>query len=326
MVARRFSKRFLLTESSLSEIQDDMPKGEGRSRFSILRRRWVWIPLAVFSASCLLGLWLPYRVAVVQAFFWLGGSRVQVPAEYRALDAPELIPVATMSGYPSKSDLLVLQDGESAQAIPLSRLAWHMVLNDHVGDRPLVVTLCGITEAALAYQASCRGQTLTFQPARVARNNLVIRDRETKSDWQQFTGQAIAGPLSGCQLERVAMHRLPMEQFAQRFPQGKILKPTGDDRDTSTPNQSCPVMSHFANEPFLLQTPSRQDLRLPRKQRILGWFDSAGHAHARRVDCPSTDVDPTRRVDTFWFAWSEFFPDTLLDRSCTLGPLGVLER
>jgi hypothetical protein len=66
----------------------------------ILRRRWIWIPLAVFAASCLLGLWLPYRVAVVQAFYWMGGSRVQVPSEYRGLDRPPFVPVAWQAGQP----------------------------------------------------------------------------------------------------------------------------------------------------------------------------------------------------------------------------------
>jgi hypothetical protein len=120
---------------------------------------------------------------------------------------------------------------------------------------------------------------------------------------------------------------LSFADFAKRFPRGETLPPRGDDQDTTTPNQTCPVMSHFGRETFLLQRPGREDQRLPRKQRIVGWFDSTGRAHARPAPaCPDDVPPPPGPVATYWFAWSEFFPDTVIDEACVSGPLGALER
>jgi len=64
-------------------------------------RKALLLTLVAFAISCLLYLWLPYRVAVVQFFFWLGGSRLLIPAEYAALDAPKYVPVERVPQYHS---------------------------------------------------------------------------------------------------------------------------------------------------------------------------------------------------------------------------------
>ncbi len=77
-----------------------------RNAVKAMKRRWsksrkaLLLTLIAFAVSCVLYLWLPYRVAVVQLFFKLGGSRVMIPAEYRPLDSPRYLPVAQVSAYP----------------------------------------------------------------------------------------------------------------------------------------------------------------------------------------------------------------------------------
>jgi len=272
------------------------------------------IAVGVFAASCVLYLWLPYRVAVVRLFFSLGGSRLLIPAEYRPLDTPRYVPVAGMGGYSPDMEVLGLDFNGQSRAIPVKRIAWHLVANEDVGGQPVVVTLCTVTDAALAYRAISANQTLRFAPARLARNNLVMRDSETGSTWQQFTGQAIEGPLAGTQLERIPLERMSLDQWRRRHPAGIILEPSGDDRDCCAPNDTCPVMSYFPSEPFLLERPSHEDPRLPRKQRVLGTLSVAGEAVAvaQRRPTDGTEQPGGSLLRCYWFAWVEFHPDTRL--------------
>jgi hypothetical protein len=173
-----------------------------------------------------------------------------------------------------------------------------------------------VADAALAFRAKCGSQALRFAPARLARNNMVFRDRQTGSAWQQFTGQALDGPLAGARLERLPLERCRLEDWRRRHPAGVIIEPLGDYRDRSAPNDTCPVMSYFSTEPFLLQTPEREDGRLPRKQQIVGTSLSDG----RWVACPF--VERTGRPEQtgvklrcYWFAWIEFYPQTQLVES-----------
>ena len=51
------------------------------------------------------------------------------------------------------------------------------------------------------YAATIEALHLTFQVFGVWRKNLVMRDHQTGTIWQHATGEAIDGPLKGCQLE-----------------------------------------------------------------------------------------------------------------------------
>ena len=271
----------------------------------------------VLAALGLLYLWLPYRVAVVQLYFWLGGSRLTIAAEYKPLDAPSYVPVARADAYPADAEVLSLELNGEARAIPCKRLAWHLVLNDQIGNEPVVVTFCTVSDAAIAYRATCGGKVLRFTPARLDRNNLVLRDLQTGSSWQQFTGKATDGPLAGAELVRVPLARVRLADWRRLHPAGVILAPLGSDRDRSAPNDTCPVMSFFASRPFLLQAATHEDARLPRKQRVVGMATTSGDAVAW-CGGPTADPDDHEsglQIPCYWFAWSEFHPDTRLAAS-----------
>jgi hypothetical protein len=283
-------------------------------------RRWstsrkaLLLTLIAFAVSCVLYLWLPYRVAVVQLFFKLGGSRVMIPAEYAPLDAPRYVPVAGVSAYPAGIEVLGLELNGEAKAIPVKRIAWHLVVNDQIGGRSVVIALCTVTDAALAYRATVGRQRLEFAPARLARNNLVMRDRQTGSCWQQFTGQATEGPLAGTVLTRVPVVRMSLENWRQRYPAGVILEPAGSDRDCCAPNDTCPVMSYFPSRPFLLQRPSQEDSRLPRKRMVTGLVFTGRDAVAvaGRLPTDFRAAPGCSVIPCYWFAWVEFHSQTKL--------------
>ncbi len=73
------------------------------------------------------------------------------------------------------------------------------------------------------------GQKLEFGTTGLLRfSNLVMYDRQTESWWQEFTGEAVVGELTGKKLELLPMNIVSWEEFKVSFPDGKVLsKDTG---------------------------------------------------------------------------------------------------
>lgn len=113
-----------------------------------------------------------------------------------------------------------------ARAYPLRVLIWHEIVNDTVGGRPVVVTYCPLCNAALVFARSVDGRTLDFgTTGKLRHSDLVMYDRQTESWWQQFTGEAIVGAMTGRQLELIPARLESFALFRQRFPDGKVLVP-----------------------------------------------------------------------------------------------------
>jgi hypothetical protein len=249
-------------------------------RFSGKRkRRALTVTVMLIMTSNLLYFWLPYRVAAVQLFMKLGGSRVFIGVEYSALNDPRYVPAP-------ESPVLPQMPRSSAsnttyrRAIPVKRLAWNMIINDRFGEDPVVVALCTITDAAMAYRATYQGRALHFRPIGLARNNLVLRDEETQSSWQQFTRAAIAGPLAGGQLQRIPIERLPWkpgsvgtrpEPFSSRSMAGRTPPPR------TTRVRSCRI---FPAKPFCCKPRARKTPACPGSKWL--WNGSAGRRNRRQ--------------------------------------------
>jgi hypothetical protein len=70
------------------------------------------------------------------------------------------------------------------------------------------------------------GRVLDFGTTGKLRNSdLVMYDRQTESWWQQFTGEAIVGAMTGRHLRLIPSRLESFDRFRQRFPQGKVLIP-----------------------------------------------------------------------------------------------------
>ena len=60
-------------------------------------------------------------------------------------------------------------------------------------------------------------------------SDLVMYDRQTESWWQQFTGEAIVGELTGSELKLVPASLQSHEQFAAEHPNGQVLIPANPE-------------------------------------------------------------------------------------------------
>jgi len=86
------------------------------------------------------------------------------------------------------------------KAYSLSTLAKDRVVNDVIGDVPLVIVFDGNTESGAVFRRDAAGKTITF---RAGSNPLELVDIESGSTWDGMIGRATSGPLSGTVLEQV---------------------------------------------------------------------------------------------------------------------------
>jgi hypothetical protein len=73
------------------------------------------------------------------------------------------------------------------------------------------------------------GLVLTFHLAGINNQNFLMRDEETGTFWQQISGRAIAGPLTGSQLPSVHSDELTFALWRAEAPGGTVLKASPPD-------------------------------------------------------------------------------------------------
>lgn len=69
--------------------------------------------------------------------------------------------------------------------------------------------------------------TLTFHLAGINNQNFLMRDEETGTYWQQISGRAISGPLTGRALRLIHCDELNFALWKTEQPQGMVLKDVG---------------------------------------------------------------------------------------------------
>ena len=186
-----------------------------------------------------------------------------------ALKDPQFVSVSEADTWlkPAEPVILVEVQGD-AKAYPIQILIWHEIANDTVGGEPLVVTFCPLCNTAIAFKRTVNGKVLDFgTTGRLRYSNLIMYDRQTETWWQQATGEAIAGELTGTQLEFYPATIISWQDFKTSFPEGKVLsRETGYLRDYG----ENPYVGYddVNNPPFLYEGPPTPN-QLPPVARVL---------------------------------------------------------
>ncbi|NJN44361.1 MAG: DUF3179 domain-containing protein [Anaerolineae bacterium] len=85
------------------------------------------------------------------------------------------------------------------RAYPLRILDWHEMANDIVGGVPVSLAYCTLCGAGVAFDGRApNGETYTFGSSGfLFRSNKLMYDRQTRTLWNQLTGEPVLGPLVG---------------------------------------------------------------------------------------------------------------------------------
>ena len=116
-----------------------------------------------------------------------------------ALTNPAVVPAEIADTFLVPEDLVlgVVINGE-ARAYPHGVLWWHEIINDVLGGRPILVTLCPLTGSGIVSDPVLTGQLHNFGVSGLLfNNNLIMFDRGTDSLWSQMRLDSICGDLAG---------------------------------------------------------------------------------------------------------------------------------
>ena len=184
------------------------------------------------------------------------------------IDEPKFIAADEAAAYlGDRKPVVALEVNGEAKAYPIEILVWHEIVNDTIGGVPVTVTFCPLCNTAIAFDRRLDGTTYDFGVSGNLRySDLVMYDRQTESWWQQITGRAIVGELTGKKLTAIPAAMVSFADFRSTHPKGQVLS-----RDTGflKPYGRNPYLGYddISRSPFLFF--EEVDGRLPAMERVV---------------------------------------------------------
>jgi hypothetical protein len=185
-----------------------------------------------------------------------------------SIDDPQFVSPEEASEWLADNEpVIAFEMNGDARAYPLQILIWHEIVNDTIGDVPVIVTFCPLCNSAITFDRRLGEQVYEFGTSGLLRNSdLVMYDRTSESLWQQLTGEAIVGDLVGEQLTFLPSAIVSFADFRQAYPEGIVLsRDTGHVRSYG----QNPYVGYdtIGQSPFLYN--GEEDPRLPAMERVV---------------------------------------------------------
>jgi hypothetical protein len=254
-----------------------------------------------------------------------------------ALDDPGLTDAAGGDWYLDGRYVFgVIVNGE-ARAYPKNLMEVHEMVNDTLGGRRIGVAYCTLCGSAQAYFTDTRAEPLELRTSGLLnRSNKVMFDFSTRSAFDTFTGVAVSGPLQdeGFSLEMATVVTATWGEWKSAHPETTIV---AEDGGIGRTYPLDPLGSRDFNGPIF--PVGAVDPRLPVHFQVLGVAPPDGAEIAFPVEAAKVALGAGRSVElggvrvvtdgsglraetldgeplvthqAFWFAWSQFNPDTLV--------------
>jgi hypothetical protein len=134
--------------------------------------------------------------------------------------------MGTFDGFQSPRNMgLAVFVRLKGKLFPFDELKKQPVVNDRFNGRALLVFYAEAIGTAAAWERELNGRTLTFALAgdKDRAGRALLLDRETGSRWRWLTGEAVAGPLKGTRLRRVAYNPIVSFRFHDFFPGAPVF-------------------------------------------------------------------------------------------------------
>ena len=253
-----------------------------------------------------------------------------------ALTDPKTKPASESDWLDDTDRVILIEINQQRYGVPLNILDWHEIVNTTVGGEPIAVTYCPLCDSATVFSRRITPAGGDGEPIVLAfgvsgalyNSNVLMYDRTHKGLWSQLGMVAVSGPLAGTSLDMLPVQVVEFEQINATWPQTPIVSPdTGHDR----PYGRSAYASYFSDDQLMVPVREHGDA-LPAKTLGIGialegeaWFVPADAIGDQGVtittDKASIEVrsNPagveltrapatTRCAQTFYYAWSAFYP------------------
>lgn len=263
-----------------------------------------------------------------------------------ALDEPAVTSADDGAWYPDDAIVFGVVVNDQARAYPKNIMEVHEMVNDTLGGRDLAIpycTLCGSAQAYLIDEVPAdlvdeHGRPVLRTSGLLLRSNKMMFDRSSRSLVDTFTGRATSGPLAeaGIVFDQVSVVTSTWAEWRAAHPETTIVAEDGGIGRSYEPD---PLRGRDDNGPIF--PIGEVDPRLPVQEPVLGLITDDGRPVAVHVGAavevmaggqgrltiegfeirldgsgiravaPDVEADPGGH-QAFWFAWSQFHPDTLV--------------
>lgn len=178
----------------------------------------------------------------------------------------------TSAWLPDEQPVIAIEVNGDARAYPLILLNNHEIANTEQGGIPILVTFCPLCYTPVVYDRRVGGEAYHFGVTGLLRNSaLIMWDHETQSFWQQFTGQAIIGEMTGQRLTEIPSIVVSWGEFKTAYPDGQALA----NPDSVNLMDDISYTGYDTNGDPVLFT-GMVDNRLPSMERVLGYHGPSG--------------------------------------------------
>lgn len=257
-----------------------------------------------------------------------------------ALDDPPLVPAAKGDWYPDDRLVFGVVSGDEAVALPKNIMEVHEMVNMTIAGKRVAIPYCTLCGSAHAYLTEFVPHGVSRPVLRtsglLSRSNKVMYDLNTKSVFDTFTGRALSGPMHDAKvvLEQTTVVTSTWGDWKLAHPDTRIVAEDGGVGHTYSLD---PLGGRDDDGPIFPTGPV--DPRLPVLAQVLGVITPSGEALAFPVEQSRAALSEGRRVaigrievvadggglraragvetelathQAFWFAWSQFHPDTVV--------------
>ncbi|MEE2636431.1 MAG: DUF3179 domain-containing (seleno)protein, partial [Acidobacteriota bacterium] len=254
-----------------------------------------------------------------------------------ALDEPTVTDADGGAWYPDDALVFGIVVGDHARAYPKHIMEVHEMVNDTLGGRRLAIPYCTLCLSAQAYftDTVAEFQPLLRTSGLLSRSNKFMYDIRTFSAVDTFTGEAISGPLleAGVILEQTTVVTSTWGAWRREHPGTTIV---AQDGGIGRSYPSDPLRGRDAAGPIF--PVGDVDPRLGVHDVVVGVVDPNGVPIAFPVGAARLAVEAGEPVilagvtlrrdsgglrafageaevpahEAFWFAWSQFHPETRL--------------
>jgi hypothetical protein len=257
-----------------------------------------------------------------------------------ALDDPVVTDATGGAWYPNERLVFGITIDAQSRAYPKHIMEVHEMVNDRLGGRRLAIPYCTLCGSAQAYftddVAGADEMPVLRTSGLLTRSNKVMFDLRTSSVFDTFTGEALSGPLreAGVELEQTSVVTSTWGDWKAAHPDTTIV---AEDGGIGIDYDLDPLGGRDDNGAIF--PIGDVDERLPTQDKVLGVINDDGQAIAFPVAAARAELEAGSDVgalgvavvpeasglratredgseivshEAFWFAWSQFYPDTVV--------------